>query len=1015
MSTKQICWTVWRELCLGETGLKFGAQNLKKNIYGRMDYRKKLDGNINVQKKINSAFSKGSLSFLCTSSNEKNSEKLKKAECEQKYKLNINEYRKLTAEKWKTMDASSKEKLVAERGITLLTLIITVVIMIILAAVTINVTLGEGGLVDQAKWAAEQTANSTQSEQGQLENVASQINDIIAGIGSGGSDTNSTGGEDTNSVETNSVDTNSVEETNTIDTNSVGETNTVDTNTIDPEPDPLPDGTITIGEPQWQDDGTANVTVETTEPDVTIEYQIGGTDEGRWIPVEGGTIEGIKNGEIVYVRITDGEQASNPQNKKIEDATAPEKANIEVNPTSVLVGESLTATVTHVDSGIGVDVGNSKWVLTESADPIGTSSDVLSQYMEKFTANSETITLNSNTAGTYYLHVLTVDKAGNKTETVSSAITISAITGTVSKSGDVSWNTGKATLVLQSSETSGNQLKIVYKINGEGEWQDYNGTSITGLNHGDKVTACLTNASQTTFGPETSFEIKDEIAPTVTVTAQGSPTTNSITVTALASDNESGMVANPTYTFQYKTSGAGSYNTPDGAENISNSQYTFTGLTQGTTYDIQVIVNGDVAGNSGTGTLTNQTTATVPGASEGLVTGNITASPASWDNYKASTTLTTTTNFKIQYQVNGTAEGSWSEAANSPVTVSNLNHGDTVYARLTDGTNAGNYAAINIIDGIDPTVSVTVNEVTDSTIAVTVTATDKESGLASSNAYKYYLNSESSPRGTSSSNTYTYENLTGSTSYTIKVEVVDKGNNAGTGTTQATTEKGYATNVNELEAGDYVYYTDGQGTRQLCAVLYDSSSPYGVEIITMNTVEDVEIGEENPDTVTTQAVNEYNNAISTLNNATNKYINTSYADAARSVGSVPGNPSQDNAGYYTRNDSWFSTYNGKFKNKDNNHETDYNQMSTLGIQTIDNNYWFASRYMYTDTKYNNFGVNCMSNKGYALYNQLARVAKSGITFSHSVTDGLRPVFHLRDNIKVTGGTGEESSPYTLGT
>ena len=67
-----------------------------------MDYRKKLDETINYCDRINGAFSKGSLSFLCTSSNEKNSEKLKKAECEQKYKLNINEYRKLTAEKWKT-------------------------------------------------------------------------------------------------------------------------------------------------------------------------------------------------------------------------------------------------------------------------------------------------------------------------------------------------------------------------------------------------------------------------------------------------------------------------------------------------------------------------------------------------------------------------------------------------------------------------------------------------------------------------------------------------------------------------------------------------------------------------------------------------------------------------------------------------------------------------------------------------------------------------------------------------
>ena len=580
--------------------------------------------------------------------------------------------------------ALNNRKFATERGITLLALILTVVIMIILAAVTINVTLGEGGLVWQAQHAAEQTANAMKSEGEQLDDVASKINEIIAGIGSGGSSgdvTNSIGGEETNQVgETNTVDTNSVD-TNSVDTNSVEETNTVDTNTIDPEPEPepLPDGTISIGEPQWQEDGTANVTVSTTEPDVTIEYQIGGTEEGSWIPVSGGTITGIENSETVYVRITNGDQASNPQDTTVQDITA----------------------------------------------------------------------------------------------------------------------------------------------------------------------------------------------PIVTVTAQGSPTTNSITVTAQAVDNESGMKASPTYTFQYKASGAGSYTTPSGAENISNAQYTFTGLTQGTTYDIQVIVNGDNAGNTGTGTLTNQTTATVPGADEGLITGSITASPASWKDYKASTTLTTATDFKIQYQVNGTAEGSWSEATNSPVTVSNLNHGDTVYARLTDGTNAGSHAAINILDGTPPTVNVTVNEVTDSTIKVTVNAIDNESGLADSNAYKYYLNNEEAPRGTSSSNTYTYEGLTASTPYNIKVEVVDKANNPGTGTTQTTTLKTPAKNVNELKAGDYVSYVDGlyQAGRK-CVVLYDSTSEYGVEIITMNVVEDIKIGNMFID----NSIKEYNNAIANLNEKANGYL-----------------------------------------------------------------------------------------------------------------------------------------------
>ena len=668
------------------------------------------------------------------------------------------------------------EKLKEEKGITLLALILTVVIMIILAAVTINVALGEGGLVDQAKWAAEQTANVAKSEQEQLDDVADQINDIIAGIGTG--DTNSTGGEETNSVETNSVE----------------ETNTVETNTIEPEPEPIPEGTITIGEAQWQEDGTANVSITSSEGGYAIQYQINGTEEKGWKTVQDGVVTGVNHGDTIYARLTDGEQYSEIQNKKIEDTTAPEKANIEVTPESVLIGESITAKVTHIDRESGVNISQSKWVLTQSAEEIGTGSDVISQYTGSFTTNSETITIDSSAEGTYYLHVLTTDKAGNKTETVSEAITVEGITGTVTQEGEITWSGGTATLKLATTES---KYKIVYKINGEGSWQEYNGTSIIGLNHGDKVKACLTNEGQTTYGPELNITIEDKKVPVVTVTAQGSPTTNSITVTAQTVDNESGMVNSPKYTYYIKksTEGDKSYKAPSGAENISNAQYTFTGLAQGTNYDIKVEVNGDKAGNIGTGTLTNQTTATVPGADAGLVTGAITASPAVWSSGKASITLTTTTSFQIEYQV-GETTGSWTKG-NSPVTVGNLNHGNTVYARLTDGTNAGNSASITILDGKEPDVSITVNEVTDTTIKVKVNATDKESGIASDNAYRYYLNEETSPKVISSSDTYTYEGLTASTTYNIRVEVVDKGNNIGSKKVEVQTEEppGYMDSV----------------------------------------------------------------------------------------------------------------------------------------------------------------------------------------------------------------------------
>ena len=87
---------------------------------------------------------------------------------------------KKTEMKKERRNRSRMQKLEEEKGITLLTLIITVVIMLILAAVTISVTLGEGGLVDQAKWAAEQTANLTKSEQEQLDELQKEFTNLMA-------------------------------------------------------------------------------------------------------------------------------------------------------------------------------------------------------------------------------------------------------------------------------------------------------------------------------------------------------------------------------------------------------------------------------------------------------------------------------------------------------------------------------------------------------------------------------------------------------------------------------------------------------------------------------------------------------------------------------------------------------------------------------------------------------------------------------------------------------------------
>ena len=194
----------------------------------------------------------------------------------------------------------------------------------------------------------------------------------------------------------------------------------------------------------------------------------------------------------------------------------------------------------------------------------------------------------------------------------------------------------------------------------------------------------------------------------------------------------------------------------------------------------------------------------------------------------------------------------------------------------------------------------------------------------------------------------------------------------------------------------------------------------------METVEDIELGngtgsyQSDNSTYFNTAMNSYNNAISTLNNATSKYINSTYVDKARSVGSDPSNPTSDNPGYFTSSYSWFSNYNRKFKNTDTHYETDYNQMKALTIHDIDQNYWLASRYvdMYEDSSGIYSGVRYVSSYGNLISSSrasLCNVASAGYTYSDSNTFGLRPVFHLRSNIKVTGGTGEEGDPYTLGT
>ena len=472
-------------------------------------------------------------------------------------------------------------------------------------------------------------------------------------------------------------------------------------------------------------------------------------------------------------------------------------------------------------------------------------------------------------------------------------------------------------------------------------------------------------------------------------------TSNSVTIKVTATNANKG-----TYTYEYRKVGEESWTPVEGQEDTCKIE----GLEQGQIYEVRVTVET----NQGTASKTTEVKAGE------LTDAPIEFSMPTWNGGKASITVSTTAGaeYKLQYQIGGKEEGKWTEIANG-------------------GT------------------------ITSNSIGVSVTATDGESGIASSLTYTYYIKQSSeadaayvAPNGASNitANTYTFTGLTQGTSYSIKVEVFDGAGNKQESTTSVSTSKKPATNPSELKQGEYVRYSSMWGGNLLCAVLYDSSSPYGVEIISMTNVENLTLGNGTGRTSMNEeaaafntALNSYNNAISTLNEEVQRYNNDTYSTRVRCVGSMPDNPLYDGAGMYTNSYSWFSSYNGRFKNADENYVSDFNQMIALGIEDIgeDEEYWLASRYVgeyirapypegiivrvggevriggdswYGNGKWN-LGLEDLAVKSDPSYDNGYRAYD---LYSYDRTCGLRPVFKLKDTIRITGGSGTQLDPYILG-
>ena len=277
-------------------------------------------------------------------------------------------------------------------------------------------------------------------------------------------------------------------------------------------------GTINFGAITWAG-GKASTTIG-TNTSYTIQYQVNSTT-GTW--KTGTSVNGLVHGDKVYARLWDGTNGGTSfAINNILDGINP-SVNINLSATEVTTEGAITATVTQSDSESGINIGSCKWIYNTTAGNIGTNA---SSYTGTFTSANQNITLKSTTVGTYYLHVLSADNAGNLKETIKGPIVVKTASNAVP--GSTTHTTSAITyswadlatiaqLISNNSNITSDTAEVTVTLNGAtktlgvGDTASVDGKTvrILGFNH-DQLTDSNAYGTKTATGKAgISFEYVD--------------------------------------------------------------------------------------------------------------------------------------------------------------------------------------------------------------------------------------------------------------------------------------------------------------------------------------------------------------------------------------------------------------------------------------------------------------------------------------------------------------------------
>ena len=639
-----------------------------------------------------------------------------------------------------------KETTRQEKGITLIALVLTIIVLIILAAVSVATLTGDNGILTKAQEARETTKKAEIDEQLRLAQLSAKIK--------------KSGGD------------------------------------------------ITIGEYLQE---LTEEKVDFVEGD-TSQYGDLYDIYKKVIVVEGKYIYGLneKNGDVVF------------EEKGTEDKIKPTVKSIEI----VERTETTEKTTIKVKvSTVRNNGGTLKYYIKEEnavdyalvGEQEGKQEEVEYTFenLDKDTTYSkikvEAIAPNGETA---YLEIEISNVPSLAEE---EAVTLSYRANGQAIGADT-WTKGPVTVTVKVNiNTKGYTLQTAQSTGvertGELDWQETPSQIFTTKG---TIYARLIDKTNGSKGKEYKKAIDkiDTTPPTINMEetqASVVATTNSITITATAEDEESGIEK---YSFSKDNGASWEWKPTEGiVEGQTEASYTFSNLpTQ--TYNLKIKVT-DKVGNEAVSDPITRDTVSVPGGKENIGMGGLTESAeigidyelADWTNRDVNVRLTNNsgnTNYYLQYQkckpdMTDYNENRWENYEEG--TFITFTENGVILARLTDNKTPGQTGNVGAtvtgnvmkIDRLLPNVAPTATR-THNSITVTANATDPAarteyacSGIDEEEGYRFKLG-EGRWTAYQSSGEYTFDsNVSAGTNYTITVEAKDKAGNTKEGTVEIRT------------------------------------------------------------------------------------------------------------------------------------------------------------------------------------------------------------------------------------